>query len=120
MAPTKSAFAANPHSTHRNCAWVSRFAAFARPHCGTFPTRIMWRHRDEDAPVPRHFVVELTAKLGPPLIEDRAIQARIWPGPEYPYWQPLPRHDLDMFRTCRSSRHAIAWFLLMAVVALCR
>ncbi|MGB6485718.1 MAG: hypothetical protein WBE91_02415 [Steroidobacteraceae bacterium] len=49
--------------------------------CGTFPTGIMWRHGDEDAPVPRHFVVELTAKLGPPLIEDRAIQARFGQDP---------------------------------------
>src|ERR1700689_3023350 len=32
----------------------------------------------------------------------------------------LPLLDLDMFPTCRSSIHTIAWFWLIVVVALCR
>lgn len=32
----------------------------------------------------------------------------------------LDAADLDMFRTCKSSMQTIAWFWLMALVALCR
>src|SRR5437868_13495819 len=31
-----------------------------------------------------------------------------------------PAADLDMFRTCKSSIHTIAWFWLIAVEVLCR
>src|SRR5690625_7939324 len=32
----------------------------------------------------------------------------------------VPAADLDMFRTCKSSIHTIAWFLLIAVEVMCR
>src|SRR5690625_7611510 len=32
----------------------------------------------------------------------------------------VPAADLDMFRTCKSSIHTIAWFWLIAVEVLCR
>jgi hypothetical protein len=32
----------------------------------------------------------------------------------------VPAADADMFRTCRSSMHTIAWFWQIVVEALCR
>ena len=37
-----------------------------------------------------------------------------------PGFSVVPAADLDMLRTCKSSRHTIAWFWLIVVVALCR
>lgn len=48
--------------------------------CGTCPAGILRRHDEEDAAVPRQLVVQLTAELEPPLIEDRAVQARLGPN----------------------------------------
>ena len=37
-----------------------------------------------------------------------------------PGFSVVPAADWDIFRTCRSSRHTIAWFWLICVEALCR
>ena len=43
-----------------------------------------------------------------------------WARTFFPGLSVLPAADLDMFFTCKSSIHTIAWFWLIAVEVLCR
>jgi hypothetical protein len=69
--------------------------------------------------VPCQLVVQLAAELEPALIEDGFIQAGLGPN-VLARFLGVPAADLDMFRTCKSSIHTIAWFWLIVVEHLCR
>src|SRR5487761_1057327 len=61
----------------RLCSSVRRFPMPARR---ALPAGVVRWHEDEETAIPRQLVFELAAKLEPPLIEDRAIQARFGPN----------------------------------------
>jgi hypothetical protein len=77
------------------------------------------RHGDQPAAVPGTLVFQLTPQFSPALVEDRSIQDGL--GPHLaPGLCMLPAAELVMLLTRRSSTHTLAWFLLIAVEALCR
>jgi hypothetical protein len=93
----------------------SRYVAAARAGSA----RVLRWHSDEMPAAPCQLVCELAAKLAPALIEDGLVQTSLSPN-VLAGASMLPAADLDMFRTCKSSMHTIAWFLLTVVEVLCR
>jgi hypothetical protein len=74
---------------------------------------------DHHPAAPGLLVLELAPKLGPALVEDRLVEARL--GADVPPGSlTVPRALLLMDRTDRSSSTIIAWVLLMVVLVLCR
>lgn len=85
----------------------------------TGPAGLPWRHRQHLAASPQLLVFQLPAKLGP----DGSRIDLFRPDLVFTFFPSaslLPAADLDIFRTCKSSIHTIAWFWLIVVEHLCR
>src|SRR6202041_2380331 len=106
--------------SHRSEPSLSLAVAFTgAPAFRTGPAGIDRRHGDQPAAVPGQLVFQLTPQFTQPwsrIDRFRPDLARtLLPG-----LCMLPAAELDRLLTPRSSTHTIAWFLLIAVEALCR
>lgn len=89
------------------------------PALGALLAGMPGRHGHQPATGPLNLVIELTAKLTPALVQDRAIQPGLLPNVPAGLPGAAPGRPA-MWPTCRSSIHTSAWLLLMACDALCR
>lgn len=89
------------------------------PAARTRAAGVVRRHHDKPAAVPRHLATQLSAELGPALVENGAVEAGFGPDAMSGLFRGAFA-ERDMFLTCRSSMQTTAWLLLIVVEVLCR
>ena len=118
-APTKSAWAENPHSPQTNFACVLRFSAAVCWHSGHL--RLVFCGGTDTSRPPLHFVLYANWRRNS---NGRASRmARFSPDfwvTRFPGFAFLPLLEARRFLTCKSSTNTTAWFLLMSFEDLCR
>jgi hypothetical protein len=117
-APTQSALAEKPHSTHTNFVCVLRFSAEVCWHRG-HSRLVFWGGTGTRRP-PFHCVLYSSWRRSSNGLASRIerLSLDFW-RTSFPGCALVPLVDRDIFFTCRSSTNTTAWFLLMSFEDLC-